>query len=71
MTLFVECYANMVFIGASGGPEPRAGNLVSACGIPDRAPAPAPPLALALHTQEEGLGARGVPVSQCCPARAW
>lgn len=66
MTLFLECYANVVFIGAKSSPEPRAGNLVSVCPSQTRLSVPLPLLALALHTQEKDLGL-GVCRLQCCP----
>lgn len=61
----------MVFIGASGGPWASGWESWSVRAASQAARSACPSSALALHTQEEGLGARGVPISQCCPARAW
>ena len=59
MTLFLECYANAVFIGARGGPEPRAGNLVSVCPLPDRARSASPSAGVGTAHTGRGSGGSG------------
>lgn len=62
MTLFLECYANVVFIGAKSSPEPRAGNLVSVCPLPDSALSASPSAGVGTAHTGKGSGGSGCAV---------